>query len=206
MTSRAKVNTSALVRSSTLHTPAASLERSYAEDYGTIIENVDGIDDFYAVLRAQADFLLQNSGIALHPLALPFQQLQKTHKRELDIFRPDEQRHARPAKLHILFPYVPQYGYLHELEAHIGLPLRMTIGIEQPHGNVDADEYSVGYTNLWVAKDHTTPNEGSLRVLKDTVAHPAVVDDQGAKEFFDRSMRSRQAATFALQQTLEHLS
>lgn len=201
MASRAQVNTSALILSTSTFSVAESKSRSLASEYGAKITDVVGVHDFHSVLRSQAEFLLQNSGLALHPLTYPFSQLQKSHKREGDILSPPNHEPYRPATLRILFPYVPQYGYLQELELERQMSLRMTFGIEH---QIDDDEFHVGHTNLWVAKDHTAPVDGSLRVLKDTVAHSEILNAQAVEDYFERSMRSRHAAAFAVQHALEH--
>lgn len=202
MASRAQVNTSALILNTSTYNVEESKKRSLASEYGAKIEDVVGIHDFHSILRAQAEFLLQNSGLAIHPLTHPFSQLQKSHKREADILSPPELMPSQPATLRVLFPYVPQYGYLKGLELERQMPLRMTFGIEH---QIDDDVFHVGHTNLWVAKDYTAPVDGSLRVLKDTVAHSEVLSAQAVEEYFERSMRSRHAATIALQHALKHL-
>ncbi len=206
MASRAQVNTSALILNTSTYSVEKSKNRSLASEYGAKIEDVVSIHDFHSILRAQAEFLLQNSGLAIQQLTHTFSQLQKSHKREADILSPSELMPSQPATLRVLFPYVPQYGYLKGLELERQMPLRMTFGIEHQIGD---DEFHVGRTNLWVAKDYTAPVEapvdGSLCVLKDTVAHSEVLSAQAVEEYFERSMRSRHAATFALQHALKHL-
>lgn len=183
-----------------------ALQTSVAEQYGLVIGDVEGIQSFHQILYAQAGFLLANAGITGPPDSFTRRSILVDHKREQTLFAAtNDITPSGPAHLQVVLPYTPQYGYLQDLEAERGLPLRMTFGVAQPIVHDGTDRIRVARANLWVTHDRLAPLPGGFRALKDIVPHPVPVTPDEAASYFASSKRSRYRAAFAVERRLQHL-